>query len=377
MKIIIFDLFDTLLDKVWFDYNKGLEYLADKYFDQRLDKLTLYAEEYRKQFLLDRNETQREKSFFDQLVFYENKFGKKLAKSRDEIEWEVFSICREERLAVGAKSLLGYLFDRGYTLAVLSNSIFSSKTLKKYMAEFEIEQYFTEVVSSADIIYRKPSGEAFQFVLNTLGASPSPEIYFIGNKLDKDAMGALDAGLTPILISKEAVIAPCITLQDLNEVKHCLESGYLYVNSIAEKESLIDGPGLRTVVFFQGCTRACKDCHNPMTWPLATGERYSIKELAEILKKKAKNKKITFSGGEPLLQVKAITELAKELKEYDLCMYTGMNVTDVPDELKGLLHYLKVGSFQRDSRTTVTPYIGSTNQLFIDLRREHETVNKR
>ena len=107
-----------------------------------------------------------------------------------------------------------------------------------------------------------------------------------------------------------------------------------------------------------------------------TGERYSVKELAEILKKKAKNKKITFSGGEPLLQVKAITELAKELKEYDLCMYTGMSVTDVPDELKGLLHYLKVGSFQRDSRTTVTPYIGSTNQLFIDLRREHETINK-
>lgn len=377
MKIIIFDLFDTLLDKVWFDYDKGLSFLADKYFDYRIDELKLYAKEYRERFMLDRNETQCEKSFFDQLAFYENKFGKKLLKSRDEIEWEVFSVCREERLAVGAKSLLSYLSGRGYTLAVLSNSIFSSKTLKKYMAEFGIEQYFTEVVSSADITYRKPSGEAFQFVLNTLGVSPSPEIYFIGNKLDKDAMGALDAGLTPILISKEAVIAPCIILQDLNEVKQCLESGYLYVNSIAEKESLIDGPGLRTVVFFQGCTRACKDCHNPMTWPLATGERYSVKELAEILKKKAKNKKITFSGGEPLLQVKAITELAKELKEYDLCMYTGMSVTDVPDELKGLLHYLKVGSFQRDSRTTVTPYIGSTNQLFIDLRREHETVNKR
>ncbi|MCI5819991.1 MAG: HAD-IA family hydrolase [Acidaminococcus sp.] len=376
MKIIIFDLFDTLLDKVWFDYDKGLSYLADKYFDHRCDELKRYAEEYRERFMLDRNETQREKSFFDQLAFYENKFGKKPLKSRDEIEWEVFSICREERLAVGAKSLLGYLFDRGYTLAVLSNSIFSSKTLKKYMAEFGIEQYFTEVVSSADIIYRKPSVEAFRFILNKLGVPPSPEIYFIGNKLDKDAMGALDAGLTSILISKEAVIAPCIILQDLNGVKHCLESSYLYVNSIAEKESLIDGPGLRTVVFFQGCTRACKDCHNPMTWPLASGERYSVKEFAGILKKKAKNKKITFSGGEPLLQVKAITELAKELKEYDLCMYTGMSVTDVPDELKGILHYLKVGSFQREKRTTVSPYIGSTNQLFIDLRREHETINK-
>ena len=114
-----------------------------------------------------------------------------------------------------------------------------------------------------------------------------------------------------------------------------------------------------------------------MTWSLASGKRYSVKELAEILKEKAKNKKITFSGGEPLLQAKAITELAKELKDYDLCMYTGMSVTDVPDELKGLLHYLKVGSFQRDNRTTVTPYIGSTNQLFIDLRREHETIIKR
>ena len=377
MRIIIFDLFDTLLDKVWFDYDKGLSYLTDKYFDHKINKLKLYAEEYRERFMLDRNETQREKSFVDQLAFYENKFGKKLLKSHDDVEWEVFSVCREERLAVGAKSLLDYLLGRGYTLAVLSNSIFSSKTLKKYLVAFGIEQYFTEVVSSADITYRKPSGEAFRFVLNALGVSPSPEIYFIGNKLDKDAMGALDAGLTPILISKEAVIAPCIILQDLNEVKHCLESSYLYVNSIAEKESLVDGPGLRTVVFFQGCKWACKDCHNPMTWSLASGERYSVKELAEILKKKAKNKKITFSGGEPLLQVKAIMELAKELKGYDLCLYTGMSADYVPDELKGLLHYLKVGSFQRERRTTVSPYIGSTNQLFIDLRREHETINKR
>ena len=89
MKIIIFDLFDTLLDKVWFDYDKGLFYLADKYFDHRRDELKLYAEEYRERFMLDRNETQCEKSFFDQLAFYENKFGKKLLKSSDKVEWEV------------------------------------------------------------------------------------------------------------------------------------------------------------------------------------------------------------------------------------------------------------------------------------------------
>lgn len=377
MKTIIFDLFDTLLDKVWFDYNRGLTYLADTYFDNKREKLRLFADEYRERFMLERNETQLETSFINQLEFYERKFEKALSKPYDEIEWEFFSVCREETLAVGAKELLDYLCERGYTLAVLSNSIFSSDTLKKYLNKFGLLHYFEKVVSSADVTYRKPSVKAFESVLKAIGALPSPEIYFIGNKVDKDAMGALSAGLSPILISKEPVVAPCVILPSLTAVKECLESSYLYVNNIADRESLVDGPGLRTVVFFQGCKKACKDCHNPMTWSLSTGTRYSVNELAEILKAKAKNKKITFSGGEPLLQSKAMIELSKALDGYDLCMYTGMNEEDVPEELKDMLHYLKVGSFQRENRTTVSPYVGSTNQSFIDLRRIHETINKR
>jgi anaerobic ribonucleoside-triphosphate reductase activating protein len=377
MKTIIFDLFDTLLDKVWFDYNRGLTYLADTYFDNKREKLRLFADEYRERFMLERNETQLETSFINQLEFYERKFEKALSKPYDEIEWEFFSVCREETLAVGAKELLDYLCERGYTLAVLSNSIFSSDTLKKYLNKFGLLHYFEKVVSSADVTYRKPSVKAFESVLKAIGALPSPEIYFIGNKVDKDAMGALSAGLSPILISKEPVVAPCVILPSLTAVKECLESSYLYVNNIADRESLVDGPGLRTVVFFQGCKKACKDCHNPMTWSLSTGTRYSVNELAEILKAKAKNKKITFSGGEPLLQSKAIIELSKALDGYDLCMYTGMNEEDVPEELKDMLHYLKVGSFQRENRTTVSPYVGSTNQSFIDLRRIYETTDQR
>ena len=377
MKTIIFDLFDTLLDKVWFDYNRGLTYLADTYFDNKREKLRLFADEYRERFMLERNETQLETSFINQLEFYERKFEKALSKPYDEIEWEFFSVCREETLAVGAKELLDYLCERGYTLAVLSNSIFSSNTLKKYLDKFGLLHYFEKVVSSADVTYRKPSVKAFESVLKAIGASPSPEIYFIGNKVDKDAMGALSAGLSPILISKEPVVAPCVILPSLTAVKECLESSYLYVNNIADRESLVDGPGLRTVVFFQGCKKACEECHNPKTWSLSTGTRYSVNELAEILKAKAKNKKITFSGGEPLLQVKALMELAKQLNGYDLCMYTGMSIDDVPIELRNMLHYLKVGPFQKENRTTVTPYVGSTNQSFIDLRRIYETTDQR
>ena len=54
MKTIIFDLFDTLLDKVWFDYNRGLTYLADTYFDNKREKLRLFADEYRERFKIGR-----------------------------------------------------------------------------------------------------------------------------------------------------------------------------------------------------------------------------------------------------------------------------------------------------------------------------------
>ena len=141
-KIVIFDLFDTLLTKVWFDYDKGLAYLADTYLDGKREELKLYAKEYRERFMLKRNETQIETSFIKQLVFYERKFEKALSKPYDEIEWEFFSVCREETVAVGAKDLLNYLCERGYTLAVLSNSIFSSATLKRYLDKFGLLHYF-------------------------------------------------------------------------------------------------------------------------------------------------------------------------------------------------------------------------------------------
>lgn len=131
------------------------------------------------------------------------------------------------------------------------------------MNKFGLLHYFEKVVSSADVTYRKPSVKAFESVLKAIGALPSPEIYFIGNKVDKDAMGALSAGLSPILISKEPVVAPCVILPSLTAVKECLESSYLYVNNIADRESLVDGPGLRTVVFFQGCKKPAKTAITP------------------------------------------------------------------------------------------------------------------
>jgi HAD superfamily hydrolase (TIGR01549 family) len=368
-KTCIFDLFDTLLLKVAFDYNKGIDYLAKNHFgEENKEKLFSIASEFRSQFMLDREKTQIDVSFEDQLKFYENRFNRKLAKKYSDIEWDFFLQCREERIADGAINFLKYLKERGYTLAILSNSIFSSETLKKYLEMHQILHFFDVVISSADIKYRKPSKKAFDTILEKVNIKASPEIYYIGNKLDKDFYGAYNAGLSPILISNNSIENIKPVFSNLNAVQDFFERNFVYINSISEYESLVDGPGLRTVVFFQGCLRHCEKCHNQSTWSLTQGKRYSVRQLAEIIKAKAKNKKITLSGGEPLLQQKAIVSLLNELPDFDICLYTGGYLNDVSEDIKQRIHYLKIGAFDENRKTSTTPYVGSTNQSLIDLR---------
>lgn len=92
------------------------------------------------------------------------------------------------------------------------------------------------------------------------------------------------------------------------------------VDSI-ETFGLVDGPGIRTVVFLSGCKLRCKYCHNPEMW-IRGNENYTSYELARrILKDKnyfARTGGVTFSGGEPILQDKFVIEVAKLLKKYNI-----------------------------------------------------------
>lgn len=88
----------------------------------------------------------------------------------------------------------------------------------------------------------------------------------------------------------------------------------VYINSIKFNRSLVDGPGVRTVVFFQGCDLHCNGCQNPSTWEMKNGTEMTTDELVTVLKKEVVNKKVTFSGGEPLMQVDALIDIVKKLK---------------------------------------------------------------
>ena len=70
----------------------------------------------------------------------------------------------------------------------------------------------------------------------------------------------------------------------------------IYVNTISFNRSLVDGPGVRTVVFLQGCNLHCPGCQNPSTWDIDSGTQMTTEELATILKSNVDNRKITISG---------------------------------------------------------------------------------
>ena len=107
----------------------------------------------------------------------------------------------------------------------------------------------------------------------------------------------------------------------------------------------VDGPGIRFVIFMQGCTLKCKYCHNRDTWNVNAGKSVSKEELIkEITKYKSyidtSGGGVTVSGGEPLLQTEFITELFKELKS--LGYHTAIDTSGalpISESIKELLKY--------------------------------------
>jgi anaerobic ribonucleoside-triphosphate reductase-activating protein len=145
---------------------------------------------------------------------------------------------------------------------------------------------------------------------------------------------------------------------------------FMRINSIRYNNSVVDGPGIRTVLFMQGCDLHCKGCQNRSTWNIEKGKKVDIDELVNELTKKVFNKKITISGGEPLMQKEGLIELVTKLNDlgFDIALYTGHQKEDVPSSLLDKVKYLKTGNFIQELKTTVKPFVGSENQVFEEVK---------
>ena len=144
-------------------------------------------------------------------------------------------------------------------------------------------------------------------------------------------------------------------------------------------DSIVDGPGLRYALFVQGCVHNCKGCHNPQSHPQDGGYVRDTDEIFEEIKKNPLLDGVTFSGGEPFLQAKALTALAKKIKEagLNLYVYTGFTFEELLDgandenfwgELLKYTDFLVDGKFEEDKKHYTLLFKGSENQIIIDVQ---------
>ena len=152
-----------------------------------------------------------------------------------------------------------------------------------------------------------------------------------------------------------------------------------------ESLGAVDGPGIRFVVFMQGCHLKCKYCQNRDTWDINSGEQYTVKQVVEkIMRYKnyivASNGGVTLSGGEPLLQQDFVISLFQELKKQNIstCLDTsGMfTITDKIKQIVDLtdIFLLDIKSINDETCKWLT---GSSNSLELEFAKYINEKNKR
>ena len=140
-------------------------------------------------------------------------------------------------------------------------------------------------------------------------------------------------------------------------------------------DSIVDGPGIRTTYFCQGCPHHCPGCHNPETWPFEGGTEMDTETLANIARDNPLCRGVTFSGGEPFAQAEGFAELARVLKAdgYEIASYSGytfeqlLSGTKAQQELLAQLDVLIDGPFLLAEKSLEVPFRGSRNQRILDV----------
>lgn len=144
------------------------------------------------------------------------------------------------------------------------------------------------------------------------------------------------------------------------------------------EESIVDGPGLRYVVFTQGCPHRCPGCHNPQTHDFAGGCEVTISELVKKITAVKLISGITLSGGEPFSQAMPCAALAKIIKQMGLNVVTysgyyhheliSMAANDFSiKELLNVTDILIDGRYEAAQKSLLLPFRGSSNQNIIYL----------
>ena len=148
----------------------------------------------------------------------------------------------------------------------------------------------------------------------------------------------------------------------------------LYVANIIDN-TIVDGEGFRTSLYVSGCDICCEDCHNKELWDINKGTKMSVDEVFDKINHDMTD--ITFIGGEPMMQAKALAVLAQKIKketDKTIWIYSGHSFEEIlkNEDYYNLLKYCDIlvdGKFDKKYFKSNLRFRGSTNQRIIDLKK--------
>lgn len=159
---------------------------------------------------------------------------------------------------------------------------------------------------------------------------------------------------------------------------------YIRLAADLQSDSIVDGPGLRTVLWTQGCSHRCKGCQNPQTWSHKGGALVPLTEVYKAIDELEYQTGFTFSGGDPMYQVEACNKIAEYVKNkgMDIWVYTGFTYEEVlllARKNNAYMDFLKKidvlvdGRFILEQRDLSLLFRGSRNQRLIDVPKTLES----
>jgi anaerobic ribonucleoside-triphosphate reductase activating protein len=150
----------------------------------------------------------------------------------------------------------------------------------------------------------------------------------------------------------------------------------IYLASKIQFDSIVDGTGLRSVIWFQGCTHNCPGCQNPQTHSFKGGFEIDIDDIINEILSNSMQTGVTLSGGDPFFQYEGVTEITKILKEQNINIwcYTGFKFEELikKQEYNNLLQYINVlvdGPYIESLKSYDLKFKGSSNQRIIDVQK--------